>query len=204
MAPTEFACLLGAVVLIAILLTAVIYRFASGGGDGKTETYMPGDGAAPKVREAVAAVSVELRTVGAVAAQYEELGDRISKVLLPPGDALEDAQKRQNALREGVRVVAQNIGSLGATIEAMPPTHGNALSLYRGVRDSRGLEATAKNIARAGAELARLAGEGENDSSSETLGADLAAAGSKLGQLSSCVRTLVWSTHNLGWALQLE
>jgi len=192
------SCIVAAViVLIVLIIAAYVHHHYSKSGD--KGSFMPGDAATPKLREAVALLSGDLSCICRVADSVEGRGKKIEGAV-GESDAASEARSSLMGARQGMSEIVKSVKQLRTTVSSMTPTYQNVLGLYRGLRDSdKQLWETAKALDLAGDRLQSLV-----ENSSDPLHQELGSAGAQLRQISSCLCSLVRSVHYLGGALQLE
>ena len=205
------SCILAVVIVLAVLIIAVcVYLHYSKSG-GKS-SFMPGDAATPKLREAVALLSGDLNCISRVADSVNGRGKKIESIFgstdMEP--AFNEARLSLTGARQGMAEIVKSVKRLKTTLDSMTPTYQNVLGLYRGLRDSdKALWEAAKALDLAGARMQDLVSSTDDHTNTGqpatyVLHQELGSAASQLRQMSSCFYGLVRSVHYLGSSLQLE
>lgn len=202
-------CILAVVIVLIVLIIAVIVHHYSKSG-GKS-SFMPGDAATPKLREAVAMLSGDLKCISRAADLVHDRGEKIETAFgsTDTGPAFNEARFSLAGARQGMDEIVHSVKRLETTVTTMTPAYQNVLGLYRGLRDSdRALWDAAKALDLAGDRMRALVSSADDHTDSVLPGLalhqELGTAATQLRQMSSCFYSLVRSVHYLGSALQLE
>jgi hypothetical protein len=208
------SCILAVVIVLIVLIVAVSVhrRYSKSGGKS---SFMPGDAATPKLREAVALLSGDLNCISRVADSVNGRGKKIEATFgsIDMGPAFNEARLSLTGARQGMGEIVHSVKRLKSTVNTMTPTYQNVLGLYRGLRDSdKALWEAAKALDLAGDRMQDLVsstgGSPDHTNTGQpatyVLHQELGSAASQLRQMSSCFYSLVRSVHYLGSALQLE
>lgn len=200
------SCIFAAVIVLIVLVIAVsVHRHYSRSG-GKS-TFMPGDAATPRLREAVALLSGDLNCISRVADSVNGRGRRIEGAYgsVDMGPGLNEARLSLTGARRGMSEIVGSIKRLKTTLNSMTPTYQNVLGLYRGLRDSdKALWEAAKALDLAGDRMQGLVSSSDDHTNTGEVHQELGSAATQLRQMSSCFYSLVRSVHFLGSSLQLE
>lgn len=202
--------LAGVVVLTALV---AVYAWSASRRKPRGSSFMPGDGASPLVRDAAARLLGDLRAVSDGASKVRETRGAIEREYgsVDTGGALNSGRLRLQRACGGMAAIASSIGRMEAAVEGMPPTHGNILALYGGLRDSDpAIRATAQALGATSETVLADAAATEGHQASwgqphrARLRQLLARGGAELGALQGGLGALLRSTHRLGVALDLE
>lgn len=212
MSTTE-SCILAAIIVLIVLAVAFfIHRSYMKSRPASKGSFMPGDPATPKLREAVALLSGDL---SCICRTFDSVQDRARQIesaygAVDMGPAFNEARLSLTAARRGMDEIASGAKRLRARVGAMAPTYQNVLGLYQGLRDSdKGFWAAAQALDAAGERMQNLVSSTDDHTNTAQphvleLKTDLGSAATQLRQVSTCLYSLVRTVHYLGSALQLE
>ena len=210
MSTTESCIFAAIIVLIVVIIGFLVHRYYVG-GDNKG-SFMPGDPATPKLRDAVVLIGGDLSCISRVADSVNGRGQKIENNYgsVDMGSAYNEARLSLTGTRQGMAEIVNSVKRLRSTVKNMTPTYQNVLGLYRGLRDSdQALWEAAKALDLAGERMQNLVSSTDDHVHTAQLHIyqlkqELGTAATQLRQMSSCFYGLVRSIHYLGSALQLE
>lgn len=209
---TADSCIVAAIVVLIVVIIATLIRRLRKSRDAGADSFMPGDAATPKLREAVSLIGGDLLCISKVADSLEGCAARIESSYgsVDMGPAYNEARLNLMGAQEGMTEVVKSIKRLQESTSTMTPTYENALSVYRGLQDSdKTLWGAAQSLDHAGKRMQDLVSSTDDHSYTAQphfydLKQELGAAAMQMRQMATCFYSLVRSVHYLGSSLQLE